>query len=455
MKSEIITIGDELLIGQVIDTNSAWIVEQLNTIGISVYQITSISDNRQHILTTLEEAQKRADIVLITGGLGPTKDDITKQTICEFFGSKLTLHQESLSLIKALLLRRGISEIIENNRNQAFVPDNCTVLLNHNGTAPCMWFEKNEKIFVFMPGVPFEMKAIISDQILPKLKTIFRLPEIVHKTIHVQGIPEALLAQKLETWEDNLHKSIKLAYLPSPSSIRLRFSAYGNLPNTASLREKRSNLIADEETERLLHGVYTEPVERVRNDKQNFEKQSLIEIINQEIIKLQKIIPQNIVSIDERKIEEVIGEILKSEKLTIATAESCTGGNIASLITSVSGSSEYFKGSVVSYANEIKIQELNVNAQDIEKYGAVSQQVVEQMATNVRSKFNVDYSIATSGIAGPNGGTAEKPVGTVWIAIASKNNVYSEKFQLGEHRGRNITRASNTALSMLKKFIND
>lgn len=413
MKSEIITIGDELLIGQVIDTNSAWIAEQLNTIGILVYQITSISDNRQHILTTLEEAQKRADIILVTGGLGPTKDDITKQTICEFFGSKLVLHNDSLDLIKALLLRRGITEIIENNRNQAFVPDNCKVLLNHNGTAPCMWFEKNEKIFVFMPGVPFEMKALITDQILPKLKEMFLLPEIVHKTIHVQGIPEALLAQKLETWEENLHKSIKLAYLPSPSSIRLRFSAKGN------------------------------------------SKNELIEIINQEIEKLQKIIPQNIVSIDERKIEEVIGEILKSKKLTIATAESCTGGNIASLITSISGSSEYFKGSVVSYANEIKIKELNVNAQDIEKYGAVSQQVVEQMATNVLSKFNVDYSIATSGIAGPNGGTAEKPVGTVWIAIASKNKVYSEKFQLGEHRGRNITRASNTALNLLKKFILD
>lgn len=413
MKTEIITIGDEILIGQIVDTNSAWMAQQLNSIGIHVYQITSISDERNHILSTLNDAESRADIILITGGLGPTNDDITKQTVCEYFGSKLILHEKSLQNIQTFLEKRGINKMIDNNRNQALVPDNCTVLENMNGTAPGMWFERNNKIFVFMPGVPFEMKALMTNEVLPRIKKQFKLPEIVHKTIHVQGIPEAHLAEMLSDWENNLHKSIKLAYLPSPGMIRMRFSVHGNT------------------------------------------KSDLLNIINTEIEKLEKIIPDNLVSVDEKKIEEVIGELLINDKATVSTAESCTGGYLAHLITKASGSSQYFKGSVIAYANEIKINELDVNINDIEKFGAVSKQVVEQMAKNVMLKFKTTYGIATSGIAGPTGGTDDKPIGTIWIAIANENKVYSEKFVFGNDRERNIVRSANTALSLLKNFINE
>lgn len=411
MKSEIITIGDEILIGQIVDTNSAWMAQQLNSIGVSVSQITSISDEKNHILKTLQDAESRADIILVTGGLGPTKDDITKNTVCEYFGSKLVLHEKSLLNIKTFLEKRGVNTIINNNRNQALVPDNCCVLENYIGTAPGMWLEKNNKVFIFMPGVPFEMQFLVTNEVLPRLKSKFKLPEIVHKTIHVYGIPEAYLAEKISDWESALNQNIKLAYLPSPGLIRLRFSITGN------------------------------------------NKPELLKQIDSEITKLKQLIPDNIISTDEKKIEEVIADLLKSKNATLSTAESCTGGAIAQAITSVSGSSAYYKGSIISYSNDVKINELGVLLSDLERYGAVSKEVVEQMAVRVRLKINTDYSIAVSGIAGPSGGTAGKPVGTIWIAVASAHKVISKKFQFGDNRIRNIERAKNTALDMLRKFL--
>lgn len=411
IKSEIITIGDEILIGQIVDTNSAWMAQKLNSIGISVSQITSISDERNHILKTLQDAESRADIILVTGGLGPTKDDITKNTVCEYFGSKLVMHEKSLLNIKTFLEKRGVNTIIDNNRNQAMVPDNCIVLENFIGTAPGMWFEKSGKIFVFMPGVPFEMQFLVNNEVLPRLKDKFTLPEIVHKTIQVYGIPEAYLAEKVSDWENSLDKRIKLAYLPSPGLIKLRFSSKG-----ASRKE-------------------------------------LLSLINSEIIKLKEIIPSNLISTEEKKIEEVIADLLKSKHATLSTAESCTGGAISQAITSISGSSDYFVGSIISYSNDVKVNELGVDQEILLAHGAVSKEVVEQMAVGVRKKLKTNYSIAVSGIAGPKGGTTEKPVGTIWIAAASENEVVSKKYQFGDDRLRNIERAKNTALDMLRKFL--
>ncbi|OFX27800.1 MAG: damage-inducible protein CinA [Bacteroidetes bacterium GWA2_31_9] len=411
MKSEIITIGDEILIGQIVDTNSAWMAQKLNSIGISVCQITSISDERNHILTSLQDAENRANIILVTGGLGPTKDDITKNTVCEYFDSKLIMHEKSLLNIKTFLEKRGVNTIIDNNRNQAMIPDNCIVLENFIGTAPGMWFEKAGKIFVFMPGVPFEMQFLVTNEVLPRIKAKFTLPEIVHKTIQVYGIPEAHLAEKISDWENSLDKRIKLAYLPSPGLIKLRFSTKGS------------------------------------------NRKELQSLINSEILKLKEIIPSNLISTEEKKIEEVIADLLKSKKSTLSTAESCTGGAISQAITSISGSSEYFVGSVISYSNDVKINELGVDKNNLLTYGAVSKEVVEQMANGVRNKLNTNYSIAVSGIAGPSGGTAEKPVGTIWIAVASENNVISKKYQFGDDRLRNIERAKNTALDMLRKLL--
>ncbi len=410
--AEIITIGDEILIGQIVDTNSAWIAQHLNNVGIKIYQITSVSDKHEHILQALSDAQNRAGLVIITGGLGPTKDDITKNVLCEYFETKLVLSEKSLENIKFLLKQRGITEINKNNREQAMVPENCKLLTNSEGTAPGMWFEKQDTIFVSIPGVPFEMKTLMLNHILPKLKTKFNSKVIVHKVVMTQGSFEAKLAEILEEWEEGLkEKNIKLAYLPQPGIIRLRLSAEG------------------------------ENEEQIRKN------------IEEEIEKLNKIIPEYIYGYDEEKIEESVGKIAKQYNKTISTAESCTGGNIAQLLTSVPGSSLYFTGSVVAYSNEIKQNILKVPENDIIKYGAVSKQVVEKMATGIMKLYNTDYSIATSGIAGPDGGTNEKPVGTTWIAVCSNNKVISESFLFGDNRERNIRKTSVTALNMLRKLI--
>jgi nicotinamide-nucleotide amidase len=406
MLAEIITIGDELLIGQVIDTNSAWIAEQLNMAGIKVHQITSISDNQEHILQTLKEASSRVQLILITGGLGPTKDDITKQTLCKYFDTSLVFSEEAYKNVENLFYHRGV-KVTEVNRQQAMVPANCKVLPNVNGTAPCMWFEKENCIYVSMPGVPFEMKAIMEQEVIPlllhKQKQV-----IIHRTILTEGVGESMLASIIETWEDALPEFIKLAYLPQPGMVRLRLTAYGND------REMLQDAVSKAEKELYpLAGKY-------------------------------------IFGFDNDTIESVIGQLLRQKGMTLSTAESCTGGNIAQLITSIAGSSDYFKGSVVAYSNEIKEKILGVAHQTLVDHGAVSEQTVIAMAEGIKERFNTDYSIAVSGIAGPGGGTDEKPVGTTWIAVATPTGTTARKFLLGDHRGRNIRKASVAALNMLR-----
>ncbi len=407
MKAEIISIGDELLIGQVVNTNASWMAEELNKAGIQVVQISSVSDEGEHIKAAVNEASERADIILMTGGLGPTKDDITKKVLMEYFGSKPVFHDETFEHIKGLFKVRNYP-VTEVNKMQAEIPDNCIVLPNRVGTAVGMWFEQDDKVFVSMPGVPFEMKTLMTEQVIPKLKDRFGTTYIVHKTIMTIGIGESMLAAKIEDWVEQLPENIKLAYLPQPGIVRLRLSVSGN------------------------------------------EEKILKEIVEQQSDKLYNYVPKAIFGFDDISLEEVLGIILKEKGHTVSTAESCTGGYIAHLLTSIAGSSEYFYGSVVSYTNQVKANQLSVSKTDIEKYGAVSQQVVEQMATGVRDLLKTDYSMATSGIAGPDGGTKEKPVGTVWIAIAGPEGVKSKLFHFGEHRGRNIRRSALMAMNMLR-----
>ena len=407
MKAEIITIGDELLIGQVIDTNSAWMADELNMMGIKVHQITSISDNREHIISTLKEASKRADILLITGGLGPTNDDITKETLSVYFDSPLVFNEEAYLQIEQLFAHRGFP-VTQLNRMQAMLPACCTPLPNSNGTAPGMWFEKDNVVYVSMPGVPFEMKAMMTQAVLPKL-TSFSHVAIVHKTILTQGVGESFLAATIAPWEHSLPAHIRLAYLPQPGLVRLRLSATG-----ADARQLQSE-------------------------------------VEHWVSKLKEMIPRFIFGFDNDTLEEIIGRQLLALNYTLSTAESCTGGYIAHLITSISGSSNYFKGSVVAYANEIKENILGVSEQTIMQHGAVSEATVVEMAEGVRLKLGTTCSIAISGIAGPLGGTAEKPVGTTWIAVSSPAGIMTEKFLLGEHRGRNIRKAGISALNMLRK----
>jgi len=408
MLAEIISIGDELLIGQVINTNAAWISEQLNFAGIKVVQISAIPDNKEIIKDTLTEATKRADIILMTGGLGPTKDDITKYTLCEYFSCEMVFDEGVYQHIVQLFKERGF-QMNDLNRSQANIPSACKPFPNFLGTAPGMWFEKNNKIFVSMPGVPFEMRAMMKNYIIPHFQQRFKLPDIVHKTILTQGIPESLLAQKIESWENNLPNDIKLAYLPQPGIVRLRLSSSG------------TNSI------------------------------SILQNIEEQIEKLKQIIPTEIFGYDNETLEEVVGFMLKKNGQTLSTAESCTGGYIAHLITSIPGSSTYFKGSTVAYANEIKENLLGVSKKSLINFGAVSQEVVHEMAKGARKIFKTDFSIAVSGIAGPDGGTEEKPVGTIWIAIASAKSTRSFKFNMGDHRQRNIHRTAVTALNILRK----
>ncbi len=410
MKAEIITIGDEILIGQIVDTNSAWIAEQFNLNGIEVYQITSVHDDRTQIMEALDEAAKKVDLVLITGGLGPTKDDITKNTLCEYFQTELVFHEPTLEHIKDRFKLRNI-DINKLNRDQAMVPKSCTVLFNKLGTAPGMWFEKNNTIFVSVPGVPFEMEYLVEFEIIPRLVKTGRTKAIFHKTVLTQGIPESMLATTIEEWEDALPENIKLAYLPNPMSVRLRLSAIGE------------------------------------------DKSALEKIVEEEVQKLQKIIPNHIYGYDNETMAEVIGRLLKAQNKKLAVAESCTGGFISHQITSVSGSSEYYQGSVTSYSNEAKQNLLGVKAETLIKFGAVSEEVAREMAEGVKKVLNADYAVATTGIAGPTGGTEEKPVGTVWIAVAGPNKTMAKKFVFGNNRERNIIRSGQTALQLLRRVI--
>jgi len=410
MKAEIITIGDEILIGQIVDTNSAWIADQFNLNGIEIYQITSVHDDHKHILEAIKKAAKKVDLVVITGGLGPTKDDITKNTLCEYFDTKLVFHEPTFDHIKKRFSKLSI-DINKLNSDQALVPENCTVLFNNAGTAPGLWFEKNDTIFVSMPGVPFEMKYLVEHEILPRLLNGGKTKAIYHKTVLTQGVPESMLADKIEDWENELPSNIKLAYLPSPMAVRLRLSAMGT-------------------DEAVLQNV-----------------------VEEQIQKLQKIIPDNIFGFNTETMAEVIGRKLKLKEKTLAVAESCTGGYISHLITSVAGSSEFFNGSVTAYSNQIKENVLGVKNETLIEFGAVSEQVVKEMALGAKQVLNADYAVATTGIAGPAGGTEEKPVGTVWIAVAGENKVFAKKFVFGNNRERNIIRTSQTALQILRRVI--
>lgn len=411
MNAEIITIGDELLIGQVVDTNSAFLGQELTLNGIRVVQKTAVSDSAEHIKAAFDDAQKRADIILITGGLGPTKDDLTKHTMAAYFGMKMRFDENVLEHITALFARAG-REITPTNRTQCEVPEGCITIHNANGTAPGMWFDVNGKVFVSMPGVPYEMKAMFSDIVLPKLREKFALPAIYMRTIMTQGIGESWLSDTLEEWESSLKKqNIGLAYLPSYGTVRLRLSAHGN------------------------------------------DREELAAKVDAKVNALPELIGKFMFASEDTTLQVVTGKLLTEHKQTVVTAESCTGGYIAHLITSVPGSSAYYLGSTVTYANEAKENMLGIPMELISRHGAVSEEVARLMAENVRKKLGADYAIATTGIAGPGGGSAEKPVGTVWIAVASKDGVEAKVFQFGDHRERTIMRSAQTALMMLFKAV--
>jgi nicotinamide-nucleotide amidase len=416
MRTEIINIGDELLIGQVVNTNASWMSEKLNLAGFPVHQITTIADDQQQIIETVNEALQRAEIVLITGGLGPTRDDITKEALTHFFNTKLVFDQTTFQTIENYFKARGII-VSEVNRKQAEVPGNCTIIYNEYGTAPGMWFEyevdggQQNHILVSMPGVPFEMKAMLTNGVIPKLKKQFQPISILHHTILTQGIGESYLSDLLTDWESHLPQNLHLAYLPQPGIVRLRVTGQGD-------------------DEFLLNNLMTTEIE-----------------------KLKQIISAYIFGENEDTLESIIGTLLREKEFTVSTAESCTAGYIAHLITSVAGSSLYYKGSIVAYSNEIKMMELGVNEATLNAYGAVSEEVAKEMATNIRTLFKTDYSISATGIAGPDGGTKDKPVGTVWVGIDGPSGVIAKKYYFGDNRERNIRRTSLQALNLLRKTI--
>ncbi len=416
MQAEIITIGDEILIGQIVDTNSAWIAQQLNIIGIRVKQISSVSDDRNHIITALKEAHERANVILITGGLGPTKDDITKKTLAEYFGTKLVQNADALANVEAIFRRlRGNSftELLEVNKQQALVPENCEVILNRNGTAPGMWFNYDDTIYVSMPGVPHEMMYMMEDHVLPKLKSTLKLPHIIHHTILTAGEGESYLAEKIADIEDSLPPYIKLAYLPKLGQVRLRLSAYGD--NEDFLKQKVEDFAA-RITERVGKAV---------------------------------------VSQQDIPLEKAILDFMGERGLTLSAAESCTGGYISHLITQHSGSSKVFFGGAVSYSYELKESVLGVKNETLWQHGAVSQETVTEMVEGALANFKSDYAIAVTGIAGPDGGTPEKPVGTVWIGVAKAGKTVTKKFSFGSKRRQNIERTAIAALNMLHILLNE
>lgn len=412
ISAALLSVGDEILIGQITDTNAVFLAEQLTLKGVQVNEMQTVGDSRRQIFDALDCALRRNDIVLLTGGLGPTDDDLTKAVLSEYFNTQLVLNKEVLADVEGFILSRGF-QVNERNRKQALVPEKCKVIRNSNGTAPGMWFEHKGSVVVSMPAVPFEMKEMFSDKVLPLLEQHFDFPSIVHRTILTHGIAESRLAEMLEDFEAALHKDVKLAYLPSPERLRLRLSLWGK------------------------------------------SKEKGEEILENEIRKLKKIIGKAIYGEGNYFLEQTVFKLLKERNATLATGESCTGGSISAKITSLPGSSQVFLGGTVAYSNQVKSEHLNVPESLIEKHGAVSQEVVEAMAEGALERFGSDYSIAVSGIAGPEGGTQEKPVGTVWIAVAGKNKLFSKKYTFGKRRNINIQRASAKALDMLRKFILD
>ena len=406
MKATIVTIGDEILIGQILDTNSRYISRALNAHGIVVAERTSIGDNRTQIVETLDRALEQSEIVIITGGLGPTKDDITKHTLCDYFESKLRYDEVEAEHIRTMLERRNIA-FNELNRSQAMVPECCTVLHNAHGTAPGMWFEKNGRVIISLPGVPFEMQHLLDEEVTPRLKSRFELREIVHRTMITFGIAESMLAERIATWEDALPEYIRLAYLPAPNVVRLRLSAYE---------------VEGKEVSREIDNLFE---------------------------KLRSIIPDNIAGFEDASVEELVHNILIERGETLAVAESCTGGIIASKFTAQAGASAYFMCGVVSYSNDSKSKVLGVDKSDIEQFGAVSEQVAVAMAKGAKVISGANFAISTTGIAGPTGGSAEKPVGTVWIGIATPKKCYAVCRNCGTDRSQIISRATAYAISML------
>lgn len=412
MKATIVTIGDEILIGQIIDTNSGYIAKALDRIGVQTHELLSISDNKQHILETFEKLQNKVDFVIITGGLGPTKDDITKHTFCEYFNDSLVINYEVQAHVIELIetvMKRPASQI---NKDQALVPSNCQVLFNKVGTAPGMWMKKENTVYISLPGVPYEMKYIVENEIIPKIVKEYERPYILHKTIMTYGQGESLVAERIENWENNLPEFIKLAYLPSPGRVRLRLTARGK------------------------------------------DRGLLEATINNKVESLAKIIGDIIVGFDEDEtIAVVLGRLLMQNKNTLAVAESCTGGKITQELTAVVGASNYFRGGVVSYATETKVSILGVSEETIAQQSVVSGEVAKEMAIGVQKRMKSDYAIATTGNAGPDKGDADATIGTVFIAIATPSEVFVEEFNFGQPREKVIDRAVNKAFELLQKEI--
>lgn len=407
INAEILTIGDEILYGQINDTNSTWIALQLSERGIRVIRKTTVGDEENAMMKAFEEAEARADIVIITGGLGPTKDDLTKPLLAKYFNMKLRLHEEALQEITTLFEKRGF-QMTDTNRQQAWLPDGCVKLTNRMGTAPGMWFDKGNTTFVSLPGVPYEMKVLVTEQVIPRLRAKYTLPVIYHKMIRTIGIGESWLSDKIEWWETSLPAHIRLAYLPSPGQVKLRLTGAGpDLPTIKSEVQEQVNRVLPE-------------------------------------------IQKYVFGYDDEEIESAVGKLLLERNMTVGTAESCTGGYLAHKLTSVPGSSAYFMGSIVSYANRIKVDELGVKQQTLDTEGAVSEATVVQMAEGVRRRLKTDIGLATSGIAGPDGGTAEKPVGTVWIACAMEGKTVAKKLQLTTDRQINIHASAIHTMNLLR-----
>ncbi|WP_165041138.1 CinA family nicotinamide mononucleotide deamidase-related protein [Dysgonomonas sp. ZJ709] len=406
MKTAIVTIGDEILIGQIVDTNSSWMAQKMTLAGFEIEEKVAIGDDAQQIKNTIDDVFQRVDVILMTGGLGPTKDDITKKTLCDYFGTSLVFDDTVLENINNVIT--NITSLNELTRNQAYVPMDCTVIQNKVGTAPITWFDYKDKVLVSLPGVPYEMKYVMECEIIPRLKAKYETVSYVNKVLIVGGYTESALAIHLTDFENDLPEGFGLAYLPSLGLMKLRLFVKGE--------HRRPELDA-------------------------------------QVKKLEDLLGEAILAEKDISIEKILGEHLFEKGLTLATAESCTGGNIAHLITSVAGSSRYFKGSIVSYANEVKVNMLNVSQQSLDQFGAVSETIVIEMAKGVQKALNVDCAIAVSGIAGPDGGTDEKPVGTVWICTMYKNKCLSRKYQLGKYRESNIMRATNIGMLQLLEIL--
>ena len=412
MKAAIVTIGDEILIGQIVDTNSSYIAKALDKIGIATHEMLSISDDKQHILDTFHSLQNKVNVVIVTGGLGPTKDDITKKTFCDYFEDTLVENEAVLVHVKSIIEGIYKRPITQMNRDQALVPTKAKVLFNQAGTAPGMWMEKENTVFISLPGVPYEMKYLIDNEVIPNLVQKFERPYIVHQTIMTYGRGESMIAEQIEEWEDNLPDFIKLAYLPSPGKVRLRLTARGN--DEILLKEEIKRQV--EKLDLLIHDI---------------------------------IVGYN----EDEPIEVVLGRLLAEKKLTISTAESCTGGKIAATLSAVPGASNYFKGSVVSYATQAKIDVLEIDENLIAKHGVVSAEVASEMVKSVQKLMNSDYAIATTGNAGPTKGDDDAELGTVFIGIATPNEVFVEEFNFGQPREKVIDRAVSKGLELIYKEI--